>query len=117
MGSTKKITTITADTVDNSQDYLKHSWEYYKLKAFLHTSELSVSLVKWLLYGFFGLMALLLLSIALALFLGEALDNNVLGYGLVGLLYVLLLVGVVLTRKNLEKKIIVKLSKSFLTDE
>lgn len=117
MSSNKKITSLTADTVDNSQDYVKHSWEYYKLKAFLHTSELSVILVKSLLFGFFGLMALILLSIALALYLTEVFDSAVWGHSLVGVLYLFLMFAVFLSRKKLEEKIIIKLSKSLLHDE
>lgn len=117
MSSSKNITSLTADTVDNSQDYARRSWEYYKLKAFLHTSELSIILVKSLLYGFFGLMALILLSISLALYLAEAFDNVVLGYAAVGLVYLILLLAVHFSRRQLEKKLITKLSKSLLNDE
>lgn len=117
MSTTKKITTLTSDTFENSQDYVKNSWEYYKLKAFLHTSELSFSLVKYLLYGFLGLMALFLLSISLALYLGKLFENTVSGFATVGALYLILLFGVFLGRKKLEEKIIIKLSKSLLHDE
>ncbi|MER3376561.1 MAG: hypothetical protein RIM83_18120 [Allomuricauda sp.] len=118
MSSLKKIGSVTAESIDNSQEYLKHSWEYYKLKLFMHTAELSIGSVKLVFFSILGMMALGLFSIALAIYLGDVLENLALGYVLTGALYILLMfVAYALFRKKIEKRIIKKLSKTILRDE
>ncbi|WP_299129054.1 phage holin family protein [uncultured Winogradskyella sp.] len=117
MGATKNIGALSAESFDNSQEYVKHSWEYYKLKLFMHSAELTTNIVKLSLYGFFALMGFLLLSLALAIFLGEVLNNSALGYICVGVSYFILIAILYFLRKKIEKFVILKLSKSVFNDE
>ncbi|WP_036385742.1 hypothetical protein [Muricauda sp. MAR_2010_75] len=118
MSSLKKIGTVTTESIDNSQEYLKHSWEYYKLKLFMHTAELSIGTVKLAFFSILGMMAMGLFSIALSIYLGNLLENLALGYVLTGVLYiVLMLVIYALFKEKIEKRIIKKLSKTILRDE
>lgn len=112
----KKIGTITSESIDNSQDYLKNSWEYYKLKLFLHTAELSTTIIKYGVLSIFGLIALLLFSLALSIYLGNLTDSLALGFVIVGASYVLLLGLVLVLKTPLEGIIIKSLSKSILND-
>jgi hypothetical protein len=118
MSSLKKIGKVTTDSIDNSQEYLKHSWEYYKLKLFMHTAELSIGSIKLAFFSILGIMAIALFSIALAIYLGDVLENLALGYVLTGVLYIVLMFVIyALFRKKVEKRIIKKLSKTILRDE
>ena len=118
MSSIKKIGTVTAESIDNSQEYLKNSWEYYKLKLFMHTAELSLGSVKLAFFSILGIMAIGLFSIALAIYLGTILESPALGYVLTGLLYILIMVVVyALFKRKVERAIIQKLSKTILRDE
>ena len=118
MSSLKKIGKVTTESMDNSQEYLKHSWEYYKLKLFMHTAELSISSIKLAFFSVLGLMAMALFSIALSIYLGNLLENLALGYVLTGILYIILMfVAYALFKKKVEERIIKKLSKTMLRDE
>lgn len=116
MESTKKIGTLTTESIDNSQEYLKNSWEYYKLKLFMHSAELTTSILKYSLLGFCVLMGLILSSIALAIFLGSVFENEALGYIAVGTIYFVLMFILFLMRKTIEKIVVLRLSKSILHD-
>ncbi|OQD42416.1 hypothetical protein BUL40_10835 [Croceivirga radicis] len=113
----KKLGTITSESIDNSQELIENSWEYYKLKLFYHTSEISISFIKYFFVGMLSLLALLFLSVSMALFIGQGLDNSALGYLIVGGFYVLLGLVALPLKKWLEKTIIKKLSKTILRDE
>ncbi len=118
MSSLKKIGSVTTESIDNSQEYLKHSWEYYKLKLFMHTAELSIGTVKFVFFSILGMMAIGLFSIALAIYLGNLLENLALGYVLTGTLYIVVMFIVyAFFGKKIEKRIIKKLSKTILRDE
>lgn len=118
MSSIKNIGKVTTESIDNSQEYVRHSWEYYKLKLFMHTAELSIGSVKLAFFSILGIMAVALFSIALAIYLGNVLENRALGYVLTGVLYIVLMFVVyALFKKKVEKRIIQKLSKTILRDE
>ncbi|MFD2098158.1 hypothetical protein [Flagellimonas iocasae] len=118
MSSINNIGKVTTESIDNSQEYVKNSWEYYKLKLFMHTAELSIGSVKLAFFSILGMMAVALFSIALAIYLGNILENRALGYALTGILYIILMVVVYTLFKNkVEKRIIQKLSKTILRDE
>ncbi|NAY91750.1 hypothetical protein GTQ34_07465 [Muricauda sp. JGD-17] len=117
MSSSKKISAITSESLENSQEYFKNSWEYYKLKLFLHTAELSTALVKYAILGIFAFIAVVLLSVSLAIFLGQLLSSSSLGFLLTASLFVLLILVVFSIRKKLERYIVKKLAKSILHDD
>jgi membrane protein implicated in regulation of membrane protease activity len=70
-----------------------------------------------LILGFFLLIALLFLSVALAIYLGEYLDSIALGYLIVGGCYLILMFILSLfLKKFLEKKILNKASAQFFNE-
>jgi uncharacterized membrane protein YdbT with pleckstrin-like domain len=83
----------------------------------MHSAELTTSVLKYTLLGFCILMGLILSSIALAIFLGGVLEDVALGYVAVGAIYFLLIIVLFLTRKKIEKLVLLKLSKSILHDK
>lgn len=99
--------------IAQSKDLAQHTWAYYKLKLFAQAVSFISMLIKVLIIGGLSMVALLFLGIALAQFLGEVLGDEMLGYGVVGGIF-LLVVGIVYWgRKCIENKIVQKLSKHF----
>lgn len=103
----------TDKAISKSEEFIRNTEAYYELKLF---QVLSISLsmvVKFTLIGALGLIALMLLAVALASGIGNTLENEVLGYVLTAVFFGLLGVLVYANRKRIENKIIKKLSQSF----
>lgn len=97
-----------------TQDYIESSISYHKLDLFKKVMKGVVSGTYKLILGFFLLIALLFLSVSLAIYLGELLDNIALGYLIVGGFYLILMFVLSLfLKKFLEKKILNKASAHF----
>lgn len=95
------------------EEYLKASYDYYKLKIFQQLS-ISISMVfKTVIIGGLLLMGLCFLGIALAFSIGKALDSYMLGFVIVGVVFIFLSVIAMLTRKHINNFIIKKLSEKF----
>lgn len=106
----KEFTTAT-------QDYIESSISYHKLDLFKKVMKGVVSGSHKLILGFFLLIALLFLSVALAIYLGEYLDSIALGYLIVGGCYLILMFILSLfLKKFLEKKILNKASAQFFNE-
>lgn len=70
-----------------------------------------------LILGFFLLIALLFLSVSLAIYLGELLDSIALGYFIVGGGYlVIMFILILFLKKFLEKNLLRKASAQFFND-
>jgi hypothetical protein len=77
------------DVIENVTGYIESRVEIIKLDVKDHATEIGVATLVWSIVGFFGLMTLGLLSIALALYLGHVLASMPLGFVLVAGLYVI----------------------------
>jgi len=70
-----------------------------------------------IILGFFFLIALIFLSVAVAIYLGNILDSIALGYLIVGVFYILLMIILSLfLKKTLEKILVKKASAQFFND-
>lgn len=78
------------DTDDNIQGYIKSSEDYTKLKSFKALMIGVTYVTKILMIGALSIIALLVLSFAIAFKLAEVLANTFYGFLIVGLFYVLL---------------------------
>lgn len=94
----------------NVRAYLENTEEYYKLKAFKITMRSISSLVKLLLFGSIALLALFMLSFALAYGVGQWLDDVFLGFLIVGGLYILFGIILYLFRNKLDRPLLKKFS-------
>jgi len=74
--------------VENLTGYIEARVEVIKLDIKDQSTRVGVVIIVWFLVGFFGLMALVFLSIAAALLLGVWLDNLAIGFVLIGGVYV-----------------------------
>jgi hypothetical protein len=90
------------------EDYIESSISYHKLDLFKKVMKGMVAGSYQIILGFFLLIALLFLNIALSLFLGELLDSIALGYLIVGGFYLLVTIICSFFLKGTLEKILVR---------
>lgn len=102
----------------STQEFLEKNYEYYRLSLFKKLTKGTTSMITFMIMGAVLFGALLLLTFAIALFLGEWLGNLALGFLLLGLFYILVAVIVYYGfRKTIERKVLVTASKDFFDNE
>lgn len=102
----------------STQEFIEKNYEYYKLSIFKTLTKGSSSLITFMIIGALLFGALLLVTFALALFIGNWLDNLGLGFLILGLFYILIAVVVLYGfRKTIERMVLVKASKDFFDND
>ena len=95
------------------ETYFKKSQEYYTLKVFQQLS-ISISLVtKVLVIGGLLFIAILFLALALAMLIGESLENVALGYVITAISFLLITGVIYLKRHHINNKVVRSLSTKF----
>ncbi|MFB0903773.1 MAG: phage holin family protein [Nonlabens sp.] len=106
----KQFTTAT-------QDYIESSVSYHKLDLFKKVMKAVVFSSYKIILGFFSFLALLFLSLATAIYLGEFLESLALGYLIVGCFYIILVIILsFFLKKVLENALVKKASIQFFND-
>lgn len=107
-----------AENIQNhTQEYIESSLSYYKLHGFKLAMKSMTIVAKTVLIFFCFLMFLLFCSLAGAYAIGEALNDQVLGFLVVGGIYMVLLGVLYLVRnKIVEGPIIEKFSEIFFNE-
>jgi uncharacterized membrane protein YdbT with pleckstrin-like domain len=100
-----------ADDIIHS--YLKNSESYVYLKSFKIVMMLVTSIAQTVLVGALMLLALLILALAASFGLGQLLENTFLGFVIVGVFVLIITMFVYVFRKQINKPIIRKFSKTF----
>tara|TARA_R100001480_G_C4676196_1_gene174206 strand:+ start:112 stop:528 length:417 start_codon:yes stop_codon:yes gene_type:complete len=101
-----------------AQEYIKNTSEYYKLRTFKTVTKGAISLVNFLVLGIFLLLVLLFLSIGIALWLNNVLENSYAGYFIVaGFYIVIMLLLVIFGKKPIEKILLIKFSDMFFDND
>ena len=109
----ENINETSEKMTDAGEVYIKKSQEYIKLKIF-HQISVSITLVsKALIIGGLLFVAVFFMSFALALALGQWLENLALGYLIVAGLFIIVTVVTYYNRSFINKKIIKSLSSKF----
>ncbi len=109
----ESIQDTSNQAIDKSEEYLKKSHEYYKLKVFQQLTS-SISLVlKALLIGGLVLIAFVFIALASALAIGNLLGSFSLGFLIVGLIFMLISVLIYIYRQQINNKVIQSISKTF----
>lgn len=90
--------------IEKGEDYGKTTLELVKLKTIDKSSDVVSNLVSWLVVILFAVMFFTLLNIAIALWLGEIMDNSSYGFFAVASFYALLTLIFLIFRKQLVKK-------------
>ncbi len=107
LGETNKKAT------DLGEKYLKTSYEYYKLKIFQQLTVTISMVFKAILIGGFFVIGLGFMALALALFIGEILDNYTQGFILTGLIFICLSFIALLFKKRVNDFVVNILSEKF----
>jgi ABC-type multidrug transport system fused ATPase/permease subunit len=101
----------------NLKAFAHSNTEYYKLQFFKSAMKGAIGLVQGLLLGVFFIFALILVSVALAIVISEAIGTPSSGYFIVGGFYFLLfLLVLIFGKKPIEKLLLVKVSRKFFND-
>jgi hypothetical protein len=90
--------------IEKGEQYGKTTLELVKLKTIDKSSDVISNLVSWLIVILFAVMFFTLLNIAIALWLGEIMDNSSYGFFTVAGFYALLTLIFIIFRKQLVKK-------------
>ncbi|WP_452223186.1 hypothetical protein [Lacinutrix chionoecetis] len=107
------ISDASSKAVDKSEEYLRKSHDFYKLKIFQQLS-ISVSMIfKAVAIGGVFLMGMVFLAISLAFYIGALLDNYTLGFVIVGVILILCAFLLFIFRSFIDSKVIQELSKTF----
>jgi succinate-acetate transporter protein len=105
------------DIQDNLKNVIDSNIAYYKLWLFKVLMKSTTLLLKVVLMVLLFTLFLLFASVALALYLGELLQSNALGFLSVGGMYIVLLVFVCLLKdKIVEGSVLEKFSKVFFNE-
>lgn len=95
---------------------LENQLAYYKLWSFRAGMKSLVLLIRLALFTLLGILALLFLSIAAALVIGNALNSTAHGFLITGSFYLLLLTVAYLLRERINRPILRRFSEIFFTD-
>lgn len=102
----------------SAQEYIEHNYEYYRLSAFKKITKGTTSMIMFIIIGAVLFGAMLLLTFAIALFIGAWLDNLGLGFLILGAFYIIIALIIYYGfRKTIERKVLVKASKDYLDDD
>lgn len=96
-----ELKTKAGDLTDSISDYIQTYYKLTLLNVADKSTTLGASVMAALVVAFLGIFVLLFSGIALGIWLGHLLENEALGYLLVAGLYLLLIVLIVILRKNL----------------
>lgn len=100
---------------DAGETYVKKSQEYFKLKVFQQISVSITFVTKALILGSLMLIGLFFAAFALALAIGEWLDNLALGYLILAIVFFLACIVAYYQRHIIDRKLIKSLSSKFFS--
>lgn len=107
----------TGKIQEETKAYVESTVQYYKLWGFNIVMKSARMIVRFILLGFFLMIAFLFGSIAAALAIGDALDSLALGFLIVaGAYFVLILLLYFLRLRFIERQILRKFSKLFFNN-
>ena len=99
---------------ENIKSFAASTAEYYKLDLFNKGMKGATAMVKGLLMGFFFLTAFWILTLALAIWISDALDSPSSGFFIVGSFYLLIFLLILFVfGRYIEKAMLVKFSRMY----
>lgn len=113
----EKLTNSINDLNENVRELASSTTEYYKLDLYKKIIKGVISLVNMMLLGFICLIALLFISLAIAIAIGTAMNQPSAGFFIVGAFYFLIFILIwFFGKKPIEKIILIKSSRTFFND-
>lgn len=113
MGLVNSISETNEKAAEVSEKYIKSSYEYYKLKIFQQLTISASMVFKALIIGGLAVMFMLLSAIALAISIGESLENYPVGFLIVGAIFLAFSIIAFLFKDVINRMVVKKLSKNF----
>lgn len=104
---------ILKENANLLEEYTQKEYEYLSLKLFYQVGALSTYIAQKIIIGLFAMIALIFISIALAIWIGQILDNFALGFLMVGGGYIIIALITFLRRKHIETFIVRKMSAKY----
>lgn len=113
-----KLTDHLKETVNHTEEYITTTAAYYKLSVFKQAMTAVTNIIVLSIRGLFALVITLFLSLGIAVFIGEKLENYSRGFFIVGGFYCVVFILVfVFARKPIERLIIKESSKLVFEEE
>jgi hypothetical protein len=113
MGVIDSLNETSNKAIDVGEVYYKKTQEYYRLKVFQQLTMTTGMLLKMVVIGGLGFLALIFLTVAGIIYLGNVLNSMVSACLIAGALFIVLLILAYVFRRNIDNMVVKKLSVKF----
>lgn len=113
MGIIDSLNETSNKAIDVGEIYYKKTQEYYRLKVFQQLTMTTGMLLKIAVIGGLGFLALIFLTVAGIIYLGNILESMVTSCLIAGALFLFFLIVAYIFRRNIDNVLIKKLSDKF----
>ena len=113
MGVIDSLNETSNKAIDVGEVYYKKTQEYYRLKVFQQLTMTTGMLLKMAVIGGLGFLALIFLTVAGIIYLGNILNSMVGACLIAGALFIVLLILAYVFRRKIDNMLVKKLSVKF----
>jgi len=113
MGIIDSLNDTSNKAIDVGEIYYKKTQEYYRLKVFQQLTMTTGMLLKIAVIGGLGFLALIFLTVAGIIYLGNILQSMVVACLIAGALFIVLLIIAYIFRSKIDNLLVKKLSVKF----
>ncbi|MEH6760120.1 MAG: phage holin family protein [Maribacter arcticus] len=115
MGIIDSLNETSNKAIDVGEVYYKKTQEYYRLKVFQQLTMTTGMLLKMAVIGGLGFLALIFLTVAGIIYLGNILESMVGACLIAGALFIVLLIVAYIFRRKIDNMLVKKLSVKFFS--
>ena len=115
MGIIDSLNETSNKAIDVGEVYYKKTQEYYRLKVFQQLTMTTGMLLKMAVIGGLAFLALIFLTVAGIIYLGNILDSMVAACLIAGALFIVLLIIAYIFRRKIDNMLVKKLSVKFFS--
>ncbi|SEL01626.1 phage holin family protein [Maribacter orientalis] len=115
MGIIDSLNETSNKAIDVGEVYYKKTQEYYRLKVFQQLTMTTGMLLKMAVIGGLGFLALIFLTVAGIIYLGNILESMVAACLIAGALFIVLLIIAYIFRRKIDNMLVKKLSVKFFS--
>ncbi|MEH6512346.1 phage holin family protein [Maribacter arcticus] len=115
MGIIDSLNETSNKAIDVGEVYYKKTQEYYRLKVFQQMTMTTGMLLKMAVIGGLGFLALIFLTVAGIIYLGNILESMVGACLIAGALFIVLLIVAYIFRRKIDNMLVKKLSVKFFS--
>ena len=115
MGIIDSLNETSNKAIDVGEVYYKKTQEYYRLKVFQQLTMTTGMLLKMAVIGGLAFLALIFLTVAGIIYLGNILESMVAACLIAGALFIVLLIIAYIFRRKIDNMLVKKLSVKFFS--